>query len=99
MFEQWLKADPQWGWGWIGWSDCYGLFATAGNNDFSKAEALLKQGLDVKDVRDRDYIIDRLTQTYEEQGRHQEGIAGSGTKPCGVEAQLRSSCSQDQVQG
>jgi len=78
MFEQWLKADPQWGWGWIGWSDCYGLFAPAGNNDFSKAEALLKQGLGVKSVRDRDYILDRLAQIYEEQGRHQEASQARG---------------------
>jgi hypothetical protein len=72
LYEQWLRTDPQWGWGWIGWSDCYGLFAPAGTSDFSKAEALLKQGLGVKGVRDRDYILDRLAQVYEEQGRHQE---------------------------
>lgn len=37
-----------------------------------------EQGLDVKGVRDRDYIIDRLTQTYEEQGRHQEASQARG---------------------
>ena len=29
LFEQWLAADPRWGWGWIGWADLH-FFATAG---------------------------------------------------------------------
>ncbi len=23
LFEQWLEADPRWGWGWIGWADLH----------------------------------------------------------------------------
>jgi tetratricopeptide (TPR) repeat protein len=23
LYREWLDADPRWGWGWIGWSDCY----------------------------------------------------------------------------
>jgi len=23
LYKKWLKEDPKWGWGWIGWSDCY----------------------------------------------------------------------------
>ena len=23
LYGDWLHADPRWGWGWIGWSDCY----------------------------------------------------------------------------
>ncbi len=23
LYRDWLHADPRWGWGWIGWSDCY----------------------------------------------------------------------------
>ncbi|MBU3130630.1 hypothetical protein [Clostridium tagluense] len=23
LFESYLMEDPKWGWGWIGWSDCY----------------------------------------------------------------------------
>lgn len=72
LFEQWLKADPQWGWGWIGWSDCYNLFAATGNKDLKKAEALLKKGLAVRNVRDREDIVERLTGLYEEQGRQAE---------------------------
>jgi hypothetical protein len=25
LYREWLEKDPQWGWGWIGWSDCYWL--------------------------------------------------------------------------
>ena len=23
LYTAWLAADPGWGWGWIGWADCY----------------------------------------------------------------------------
>jgi hypothetical protein len=23
LYSMWLGADPNWGWGYIGWSDCY----------------------------------------------------------------------------
>jgi tetratricopeptide (TPR) repeat protein len=23
LYREWLQQDPQWGWGWIGWSDSY----------------------------------------------------------------------------
>ena len=72
LFKQWLTADPRWGWGWIGWSDCYGLFAAPENEDFEKAEALLQQGLAVKSVRSLKDIRERLTRNYEERGLHEE---------------------------
>jgi hypothetical protein len=36
LYEEWLSRDPQWGWGWIGWSDCYQF--DCGKLDASKAE-------------------------------------------------------------
>jgi tetratricopeptide (TPR) repeat protein len=71
LFEGWLKTDPEWGWGWIGWSDGYALF-TRGSKDYPRAEEVLKQGLAVPRVRDRDDILDRLIQIYEETGRNEE---------------------------
>lgn len=50
FYEDWLSRDPQWGWGWIGWSDCYHF--DPGNVDLEKAESLLQRGLSVPDVRD-----------------------------------------------
>ncbi len=23
LYQSWLDDDPAWGWGWIGWADCY----------------------------------------------------------------------------
>jgi hypothetical protein len=75
LFEQWLKDDPRWGWGWIGWADCYHVFATDANRDLQRAEALLKQGLSVSDVRAREDILERLAELCREQGRHDEAEA------------------------
>jgi hypothetical protein len=72
LFEQWLRSDPQWGWGWIGWSDGYGCLAPEERKDLNKAETLLKQGLGVEGVREREWMLERLAQVCEEQGCHQE---------------------------
>jgi len=72
LYEQWLEADPQWGWGWIGWSDHYSPVLGKQPSDPARAEALLKQGLAVTNVRDRDAIEERLADLYEEQGRPEE---------------------------
>ena len=72
LFEQWLRDDPQWGWGWIGWADCYFLCAASGNRDAQRAEALLKRGLDVPGLRDREDLLERLAEVCKEQGRVEE---------------------------
>ena len=71
---EWLAEDPKWGWGWIGWSDNYFLFASGGQDEV-RAERLLKQGLDTPDVEDRAYLLDRLQELYEESGRDDEAEA------------------------
>jgi len=60
LFQQWLREDPRWGWGWITWSDCY---RNAGKDDqaFAKAEKILRDGLAIKGVRDKKEIQARLT--------------------------------------
>jgi len=75
LYEQWLQADPQWGWGWIGWGDIYWLTDTAVNRDLPRAEALWKQGLSVPEVRDRADILERLGNLCTEQGRLEEAAA------------------------
>ncbi|MCI0423456.1 MAG: SEC-C domain-containing protein [Acidobacteria bacterium] len=71
LYRQWLDTDPQWGWGWIGWSDGYWL-TRAESRNLRKAEELLQQGLSVVRVRDRKDIVERLTDLYKEQGRDDE---------------------------
>ncbi len=71
LFDGWLKADPEWGWGWIGWSDSYALF-TRGEKDYGRAEQILKSGLAASGVRDRDDLLERLMRIYEETGRKED---------------------------
>jgi hypothetical protein len=68
LFRLSLDVDPQWGWGWIAWSDQYALFARPQHKDLAKAEALLKCGLAVENVRDREDIVERLALIKEESG-------------------------------
>jgi tetratricopeptide (TPR) repeat protein len=75
LFRQWLQEDPRWGWGWIGWSDCYFLCAEERDKDASRAEQILKQGLAVAGVEDRPDLLDRLADIYSETGRPQEAEA------------------------
>jgi hypothetical protein len=71
LFRQWLEADPTWGWGWIGWSDAYGVFASRaqGARDYARAAEILEQGLAVPDLRDRRDVLERLADAYQEAGR------------------------------
>ncbi len=71
LYEGWLAADPQWGWGWIGWSDLFGTINPV-LEDLAKAESLLHRGLDVPDVNDRDEILERLALLCEDTGRASE---------------------------
>ncbi|HUG94402.1 MAG TPA: DUF1186 domain-containing protein [Planctomycetaceae bacterium] len=76
LYTRWLAEDPRWGWGWIGWSDIYvDLSATADRRSPEKAEQILKQGLAVPDVNDREDICDRLVLLYEGTGRCDEAAA------------------------
>jgi tetratricopeptide (TPR) repeat protein len=71
MFEQWLAADPRWGWGWIGWADLY-CFSNRRPKDYGRAEELLRRGYATPGVRDREDIAERLALLYEETGRSKE---------------------------
>jgi len=75
LYHQWLREKPQWGWGWIGWSDCYYRFARDRERDAGRAEEILKQGLAVPGVEDKTYLLDRLAGLYEETGRAEEARA------------------------
>jgi tetratricopeptide (TPR) repeat protein len=68
LYRGWLHLDPRWGWGWIGWSDCY-RFTRTELRDWGRSEQLLREGLAVAEVRDRADLIDRLADLCQEQGR------------------------------
>jgi tetratricopeptide (TPR) repeat protein len=71
LYREWLNTDPQWGWGWIGWSDCYRFTRTELRN-WHKAEELLLEGLSIAGVRDYQDLAERLADLYQEQGRVDE---------------------------
>lgn len=71
LYREWLNTDPQWGWGWIGWSDCYRFTRTELSN-LHKAEELLREGLSIARVRDFQDLAERLADLYQEQGRVDE---------------------------
>jgi uncharacterized protein YchJ len=71
LYREWLAADPCWGWGWIGWSDCY-RFTRTERVDLNRCEQILREGFAIADVRDRADIADRLADVCDEQGRDEE---------------------------
>lgn len=71
LYREWLAADPYWGWGWIGWSDCY-RFTRTGQVDLNRCEQILREGIAIAQVRDRGDIADRLADVCEKQGRDEE---------------------------
>jgi tetratricopeptide (TPR) repeat protein len=71
LYRDWLHLDPCWGWGWIGWADCY-RFTRTERRDWSRCEQILREGLSIAGVRDRADIADRLAEALEEQGRGEE---------------------------
>jgi hypothetical protein len=77
LYRGWLHLDPRWGWGWIGWSDCYRFTRTEGP-DWSRCERILRQGLGIADVRDRADIASRLADACEAQRRGEEATEFRG---------------------
>jgi hypothetical protein len=54
----------------IGWSDCFWLWEYLGlEKDLDKAEEILRKGLSVSNVSDRDHIEDRLEDLLKEKNK------------------------------
>lgn len=70
LFREWLNAEPDWGFGWIRWSDCYWFWKHIGlEKDFDKAEKILKEGLSIPNVSDKNHIEERLQDLQKEKER------------------------------
>lgn len=69
LYAGWLDEDPQWGWGYIGWSDCYGFGTNKINPDQTRAEEIIRLALEKEDVRDREDVLMRGAEIYEELGQ------------------------------
>lgn len=75
LFESYLIDDPQWGWGWIAYSDCYRIFSGDKQNDPKKAEAILKRALAVEGLEDREDALEMLIEFYNETNREDDASA------------------------
>ncbi len=72
QFASMMESLPTYGWGWIGWSDQYGLWAKNGTKDYEKATQLLLNALQVKDLDSRSDVLERLADVYKERGMKAE---------------------------
>ena len=72
LFEKWLKEDPRWGWGWIGWADCWYFYSAKEKDDFEKAIRIMQKGLEVEDVSDKEDIYERIADIYRDMGLSEE---------------------------
>ena len=69
LYRKWLDEDPDWGWGYIGWSDNYHqLSKTDIETQSEKAEKILTEALSHKTLRDRLDVLERAKEFYEETG-------------------------------
>lgn len=73
LYEDWLAEDPGWGWGWIGWSDLYWLFSQR-KRDYQRAEQILTRAIGIPGLRDRNYVLERLSDLHEESGQTEDNI-------------------------
>lgn len=71
LFRMWLTSDPTWGWGYIGWSDCYHFGNRKIAVDLEKAEEIISKGLAEKGLRDRADVLDRASELYTALGKGQ----------------------------
>ena len=75
IFQKWIDENPESGWGWIGWSDVYSCIAAVEKRDVARAEMILKQGLTRANVSERQLLLERLSQLYEETDRRDDAAA------------------------
>lgn len=68
LYEDWLKKDPHWGWGWISWAYCYVGGRTEPENPDRVIE-ILRKGLSGKVLRNRADVLEKLAEFLDAQGR------------------------------
>jgi hypothetical protein len=56
LYQSWLEENPAWGWGWIGWADCYTPFGPGKTQDYPRAEQILHRGYAVPGVLEAEHI-------------------------------------------
>ncbi len=75
LYSTWLKEDPSWGWGYIGWSDCYVFGTKEIEPNLNRAEEIIRVALEKSDVRDREDVFMRAAELYKEMGQNEKAQA------------------------
>lgn len=68
-FAAFLAENPRWGWGWISWAGQYSRSNQAPWHDLARAESILRQGLKVDGLDDRQLVVEQLRIALRRQGR------------------------------
>lgn len=69
-FEAMVQDNPDWAWGYIGWSDEYWLLRGS-PKDYDRAEEILQRALKRPNLEDREVVLDRLDSLREERAQAQ----------------------------
>ena len=67
-FEALIQENPDWAWGYIGWSDLYWILRDS-PKDYARGEAILKRALARRNLEDREDVRDRLESLRAERAR------------------------------
>jgi hypothetical protein len=72
LYQSWLDDDPAWGWGWIGWADCYTRHGPGKTQNYARAEEILRRGYAVTGIRETEHVAGRLADICGRTGRPDE---------------------------
>ena len=72
LYSMWLTSNPTWGWGHIGWSDCYHFGTKKIAVNYVKAEEIINKALEEKELKDRADVVDRAIEIYTALGKQQK---------------------------
>jgi hypothetical protein len=67
IFKEWMREDPDCGWIYIGWADCYCF--NSSSVQYEKAEETLLAGYARSGLRDSIYVVESLINLYEAMGK------------------------------
>ena len=70
LYSEWLGEDPDWGWGYVGWSDNY--WFGVDNDQYEKALEILLRGYVRTSLRDKIAVVERLSSVYGEMGEEEK---------------------------
>jgi hypothetical protein len=63
LFQQWLDIDPLWGYGYLGWAECY-FYDNQSPSNLAKAEQIMAKALLQKDIRDLKELLGVAVEIY-----------------------------------